>query len=163
MIDLLTLDPATLQASPELDALIAEKWMGWHKEPGFNPWFDKDSSFAHAGGWSSSTNPANAGEARRKAGRWRLELGMHVTPIASDGWDLGIMCVLWPDGSGRGISASCAFPETDGDKALAEALATTRAIVAAMQAAEVKERLQCIDGDGPCKPTRGKDCSGCGG
>lgn len=129
MIDLATIDPATMQAGPEFDALIAVKWMGWHSWRGSPRWHDSmENLVASYSDWSPSTNPAHAGEARRKADTWTLD-----TTIGP-GRPIGIEChfgLLEGDGSG-----GCLFSETNGDKGKAEALASTRAIAAAMQAAE---------------------------
>ncbi len=119
MLDLNTIDPATVPASPELDALIAEKWMGW-KKGHRNAWVGLDGSFrAWRGLWSPSTNLAHAGEVRMKAERWELT-----------GYTLGVQCDI-----GTSSSVVC-FHETNDDKGKAEALATCRAIVEALKAAE---------------------------
>ncbi len=137
------LDPATLQPLAELDALIAEKWMGWI--------WDTGQGVGHRTGWvvelkagnlgrknwSPFTNPAHAGEARRKAFSWRLQLQY------SENDELGIGCRLWADPD-TFYDGFCLLGKTNGDKAAAEALATCRVIVAMLQAAEA------AGGEGKC-------------
>lgn len=130
-MNLMAIDVATLQPGLELDALIAEKWMGW--EPccpveTVLGWHDPVSGEYRSGTqgnssiWSPSTNPAHAGEARRKEGDWEL---------FSNPKDGNIMCRF--HGRHEGF---CSLSETNGDKGKAEALATCRAIVAVLKAAE---------------------------
>ena len=127
MLDLNTIDSATVPASPELDALIAEKWMGWRKLESL-----REQVFEEVGGhyhyihrdWSPSTNPAHAGEARRKA---------DASSLSHSG--VAAKCVLIGDHAGRGDAFwECGYSETNGDKGKAEALATCRAIVAGLKA-----------------------------
>jgi hypothetical protein len=132
------LDPATLQAGPELDCLIAEKWMGWewlppyeiqigggpkHDYPRCGCWETPDGRRFLI--WSPSTNPDHAGEARRVADSWVL------TDVETVRHADGIVCHLLVGMAWH--SGACSFAETDGDKDRAEALATCRAIAAAMQ------------------------------
>lgn len=131
MIDLKTLDPATATGSPELVALIAEKWMGWETRiqfggccvhiPGVRG-FD-------SGPWSPFTNPAHAGEARRKADSW--DIG--AIPAYEDHECYpGIECLISRDGK-HGYGA-CSFAEVNDDEGQAEALAAMRAILAVLKA-----------------------------
>lgn len=143
-MDLNAIDSATVQPSPELDALIAEKWMGWTQsksnedcwcDVGIAPDFVHRHFYIHYGDgkpelnddailWSPSTNPAHAGEARRKADYWGVK--------------------RWYGSDGRErvradidkIECFCAFDETNSDKGKTEALATCRAIVEALKAAD---------------------------
>lgn len=130
MLDL-TIDPATVLASPELDALIAEKWMGWKKEP--NPdatvfttrWLSPEGCRLplEANNWSPSTNPAHGGEARRKK---------KLSRIYDNDENVGVLievgkCAGWGQ-------VRCHETNNDNDKGKAEALATCRAIVAALKA-----------------------------
>lgn len=131
------LGPATLPSSAELDALIAEKWMEWSAVCSSGVllgWHDSEGEYrSHMKGnarqWSPSTNPAHAGEARREARAWTL-----WSFLGADGETAGFQCYVnvggWKTFGGR-----CEISETNGDKGRAEALATTRAIVAALQAA----------------------------
>jgi len=127
-LDLSTLDPATLPASAELDALVAE-WRGWKR--GSN-WYGTNVADGWIKGprtmvfdWSPSTNPAHAGEARREAEYWEIER----TPWVKS-W--GVYCRVYVDESW--FTGSCGPEEVNGDKGRAEALATCRAIAAAMKA-----------------------------
>jgi|GEM_PF-6957202 len=136
-INLLTADPATVKASAELDALIAgPDWMNYGAR------LVRESVSSNLGvgycdrcvvgnrQWSPSTNAAHAGEARRVADLWTLSLlrvGEHSR----------IVCGLSKDGVyGEG---HCDLAEVYGDKKLAEALATCRAILAAVQAKHKQE------------------------
>ena len=78
------------------------------------------------GWWSPSTNPAHAGEARRKAG---------VSGVRHD--ILGGYCCV---AIHTYYSAVCFYADTNGHKGKAEALATCRAIVVALQAADAAEK-----------------------
>ncbi len=124
MLDLNTINPETVLASPELDALIAEKWMGWTRSSHGDYWLTgEDVRTAYT--FEPSTNPAHAGEARRKA-KW---FSVEASPL--DGEPLGITCWI-----NRQSSGGCWYDETNGDKGKAEALATCRAIVEALKAAK---------------------------
>ncbi len=124
MIDLANCDPAAKEAGPEFDVLVAVKRMGWPPYSALNKVRCVAGAYAiGADGepFSPSTNPAHAGEARRKAG-WS---NVHHE-------NGGVVVVIGIDGrTGHG---SCAYSETNGDKGEAEALATCRAIAAAMKA-----------------------------
>jgi hypothetical protein len=98
MIDLTTLDPATLQPSAQWDAFVHEHWMG------LGPIFASSAP-------CYSTDSAIAGEARRRAGV------SSVRHYLTDVW------VFLDEFYGV-----CDYAETNGDKGLAEALATSRAI-----------------------------------
>jgi len=132
------LDPALMKAGAELDAMVAE-WMGWEQsssnqdcwiEVGTPPDFIHRHFYIHYGGgepklngdavlWSPSTNPAHAGEARRKAISSEV---IHNTSIPD-------AChVVIVDATGGCHFGECSYAETDGDKGLAEALAICRAI-----------------------------------
>ena len=139
MIDLSTINPATLQAGPELDALIAEKWMGWRVGGELNQYWvpiaGSHLDFSrHLNNWHPSTNPAHSGEARRKADDWTLALVCCV--VSGKGYQLGILCSLWSGEESVCYDGFCVFSETNGNKGEAEALATCRAIAAAMKEAE---------------------------
>jgi hypothetical protein len=133
------LDPATLMPSPELDALIAKEWMGWECVPYYHRFVNvatddgryyKITDIESVDKWSPSTNPTHAGEARRKVARWEL-----CVVRGGDRWEEpGIECRLYT-GAGVGIGGAM-LAETDGNVGEAEALATFRAIVAALQAAK---------------------------
>jgi hypothetical protein len=128
--DLMTCDPATAKAGAELDALIAEKWMGWTPKmgPGGCAVREKGQLPGEFAYWFPSTNPAHAGEARRKAADWTLFRFRE-----------GIGCYIWDRVPGPAQHAACLFTETNGSEELAEALATCRAILAALKAAEAVE------------------------
>ena len=134
MKDLATVDPGKLQPSPELDALIAE-WTEPKPKDGDGAIMDISPS-----GWwkcigprwipdkEPSTNPAHAGEARRKAEGYDLHTFNAPDPtIVSCGIRVGEEEVYVGGGS---------FAETNGDKGKAEALGSCRAITCAMRAAE---------------------------
>ena len=137
MVDLHTLDPTTLQAGPEADALVAE-WRGWKLVSSGNKWsaiqeywVAPDGSRVAKNQWSPSTNPAHAGEARREADRcW----------VQSD----ALRYSVWLGG----CWAHCWLEEVNGDKCLAEALATTRAIAEVMKAKAIEkgEDDECHNG-----------------
>ena len=134
LIDFTAVDPDTLVASDELDAWIAEKWMGWTPvEYAYHTVWDCGDGRMFLTGtflgvdsgypvWSPSTNAAHAGEVRRKAVSWSLSLRY--------GHETVIEC--WIETQRQ----FCELRETNGDKAKADALAICRAIVAALQAAE---------------------------
>ncbi len=122
------LDSATLQPSAELDALIAEKWMGWRRGPNIGGrhrcWHGADAVGVYrVSEWSPSTNPAHAGEARRKARSSKI---VHAHN--------GCRCVI---NEGEGAT-TVGYRETNGDKGKAEALVTCRATIAALQAAQAE-------------------------
>lgn len=122
MLDLRTIDPATVPASPELDALIAEQWMRWNKAtPKDSCWYWTDTAGKrlHSHLWSPSTNPAHAGEARRKAEYSQVIHHNDRTHVQVDSHFVTVY-----------------LTETNGDKGKAEALATCRAIVAVLKAAK---------------------------
>ena len=146
MIDLESVDPATLQPGSELDTLIAEKWMGWRRGGECNRYWapitgthlDYSRSISN---WSPSTNPAHAGEARRKAEHWLIETYKWIRYTDSAQGD-AIRVELYPDEKKRfeeEWSGDCQLSEINGDKGAAEALATCRAIVAKLKAAEAVE------------------------
>jgi len=68
-----------LEAGPELDALVAEKVMGWHRAACSNwterrsgqPWLDVDSLSAANPFWSPSTDIAAAWEVVEKVRGWK--------------------------------------------------------------------------------------------
>ena len=142
MLDLNTIDPATLTASLELDALIAgEKWMGWHLSDethwsgppahryNYKLWLRTDDgttgyNTTSTNGFHPSTNAAHAGQARRKETYHEVTHGR---------WEV---CVEIGGKTHTAGYAEVAYTETNGDKGKAEALATCRAIVDALQAAE---------------------------
>jgi len=114
------LDPATMMASAELDALVAE-WMGWRLEffPIADCWCDDAGNRRHSVlHWSPSTNPADAGEARRKAKQSSIRFCFAQGFIAEI----------------EGYVSACMLHETDGHGGRAEALATSRALAAAIKA-----------------------------
>jgi len=141
------IDPTELQASPELDAWIATEWMGWEWLPpyeiqiggGPKREYPRCGAWKRGEGtrdwisvryWSPSTTAAHAGEARRKAGEWLLDT------LAEGERLVGIQCVIR-----GGYSGECMFREVTGDtdeeiRAKAEALATSRAIAAAIKGKE---------------------------
>ena len=114
-MNLQDLDPNTLMPSPELDALIAEKWMGWVSN------YRPEPGCVFPVCWSLS-NPAHAGEARRKADESEVS---HSVSFGQSGCFVTI----------EGHEGFAPWSDPD-DKGPAEALATCRAIVAAMQAEE---------------------------
>lgn len=127
-LDLETLDPAPLKAGAETDALISE-WMGWEiethdgKPPHVHPWGDR-GRWRWLVDWSPSTDPAHAGEAMRKAD-WSSCI--HVKHRVAAGVEFGGICYY----------GTCDYSEVTGDteeeiKGKAQALATCRAIAAAM-------------------------------
>lgn len=163
MLDLMKLDATRVKASVELDALIAEKWIGakwlrFHDANYVGP--DSIDGRTHAflvlpedldffladgkyvkdtgecprdglswlKGWSPSTHPAHAGEARR--------VKKYVATLVSDGvgWRFSFYTEY------GFFAGGCRISETNGDKGAAEALAICRAILAAMQAAEKRKR-----------------------
>ena len=155
MMDLRPVDLATLQAGPKTDALVAE-WMGWERN---GNWWCKDGLRLYearpnyAGYWSPSTNHAHAGEARRKATVWTLDI-----TIGPDG-PIGIECHLGLfEGRGTG---RCQWGETNGDEGQAEALATCRAIVAAMKATEGEQSEGCPNCGKISQSVRERRCSSC--
>jgi len=130
-LDPSTLDPATLPASAELNALIAE-WCEWELI-GYNGddaiWEDNEGTIVWNGPFRPSTNPAHAGEARRQA---------CASQVHQEGYGAVMVHIQtsvppWP-GAGSYYSGYCDCAETTGDKGKAEALATCRAIAAAAKA-----------------------------
>ena len=124
----MSIDPTPLPG-PKTDARIAEEWMGWERN---GNWWCKDGLRLYqarphyAGYWSPSTNPAHAGEARRKAE------GSYLDHLPSG------TCSAYIDG---GEHVRCSYSEVTGDtkkeiKGRAEALAICRAIDEAMKAKE---------------------------
>jgi hypothetical protein len=133
-LDLMTIDAVAVKAGAETDALIDIEWIG-------NPKFDPGQGEVpeHAGvhwaygpdregpfyeGPDYSTNPAHAGEARRKAD------GSYLDHLPSG------TCIAYIPVGEHVQCGECDYTETNGDKALAEALAICRAILATLQAAE---------------------------
>ena len=129
MLDLNSIDPATIPASLELDALIAgEKWMGWHRDYSLSQthseyWRDEKNLCRPLLQWSPSTNPAHAGEARREA---------DLNGVKHHGLCTVKAFVV----ANSDLDGHCDYSETNGDKGKAEALATCRAIVEALKANE---------------------------
>lgn len=136
MLDLNTIDSATVLASPELDALIDIEWMGNSQfvqgenlvpEHAGEHWeYGPDGEGLFYVGSAYSANPAFAGDARRKADYWGVKRW-----YGSDGRE-GVRADI------DKVECFCAFDETHNDKGKAEALATCRAIVEALKAAEAE-------------------------
>jgi hypothetical protein len=117
-----------LQAGPDADARIAIEWMGWkHAKWSDWWWIDGKRTKRLAEDWQPSTNAAHAGEARRKADWWNLEL-------TGTSEEKGILCTIEDQGQ---KFFGCVWLDSDPDpEAAAEALAITRAIDAALTAKE---------------------------
>lgn len=134
--DLLKIDPATAMPSVELDALIATEWMEW--KAGWcallRVWNNGDdcSDWAHAvNQWSPTTNAAHAGEARRRVDSAMLD--NMASGIAS--------CTI--NGEYYQRCSSSEVTGTDDEiKEHTEALATCRAILAAIQARHRQAKLE---------------------
>lgn len=130
MLDLSTIDPETVLASPEFDQYIAEKWMEWYSDSTMLYWMKAGGKTVEKTYWQPSIDPAHTGEARREADMSEIThrlLGVTASistyPLAPGGF-------IWH-------SCTVAYSETNGDKGKAEALATCRAIVAVLKAANV--------------------------
>lgn len=122
MLDLSTTDPSTLQASLELDVLVAE-WMGWERQTSW--WVSQTNCFTRRlDDWSPSTNPAHALEALMARKEW-----------------FGFTCsqafvrVVLHIGTRRFVSTASCRKHSQKD---AFCLATCRAIVAALKAEAAK-------------------------
>lgn len=129
-MNLLDIDSATALPSPEWDAVLAEKVMGWEWEPapyglriGLAPEQLQVGTWRTPVGfrneWSPTTNPAHAGELRRMA----EASDCYHSPVIGPG------CFVHVDG----FCGKCLYSETNGDKDKAEALAICRAVTAAIQ------------------------------
>jgi hypothetical protein len=141
--DLSTIDPTTLQPGPSTDALVAEL-LGWKKSkpPSYvdkqcQRWITPDGDLRYIGGcfiyansFRPSRDPDHAGELRRAAVDFTL---YYMPKLASVG------CYIWHDEDGKASHSAASLEETNGDKAAAEALAVTRAFVAAMIAEQEKK------------------------
>ena len=128
---------ATLQPGPKLDALVARKWMGWHlsdtrwtgpkaNQHSYRVWLDGRDSYtgydtASDNCFAPSTDPAHAGEARRRAKGWDLHTFNHPSPET-------VSCTIRV-GDDKYIGW-CKYREVNGSQSAAEALATCRAIMA---------------------------------
>ena len=137
-MNLLDLDPATLMPSAEYDVKIATEWMRWQQiNGGFykGKWLMGDRSVHPSPNWSPTTNVEHAGEARRMADGWAITTTQGK--VGSRYATVGIYCELFVDG--LHYHGRCRLEETNGDPGLAEALATSRAIWAAMGAREKAE------------------------
>lgn len=119
----------------ELDALdrrIAKEWCRWKPNYITGGWYDADGNYrshtpGNAGYTSFCRDPAVAGEARRMAEDWDVRVFASYSDV------YGVQCRLWPDKHTIAIGF-CGFDEVNNDKAAAEALATARAIEAALNA-----------------------------
>ncbi len=137
MTDLLKIDPATAMPSAELDTLIA-KWMGWGRCEMIDGLLRRVVNAWDCGGkrkfavhhWSPTTNAAHAGEARRRAGRSKLDHSatFNVTGSCRCYISVGSACV------GQSVGYHEVAGTDDEIHERAEALATCRAILAAIQA-----------------------------
>jgi len=143
------IDPATLTQSAEVDKIIATDWMGWHLEKskrlglGVEWWVDADGRGQYRRvDWNPSGNVIHAGEARWKAAYSDLThtRGCKIGNLAPE-------CIAAVELNKTLYVEACTLPEVDGDKAKAEALATSRAIVKALQG--INEAAQA-EGDKPC-------------
>lgn len=127
MTDLTTVDPATVKADVELDALIAEKWMGWTSDGLF---WRTDQDVREKTDWSPSTSLAHSGEALMEANSSNVHhyIGgpVVVEILTTDHW----VDVFHYRGQ-------CEYHETNGNKGEAQALATCRAITAAIVTAMI--------------------------
>ena len=146
MTDLLTIDPATAMPSAELNALIATEWIEWYLDSTSLYWTRGGGMHVEKAYWSPTTNAAHAGEARRHCDKWAFD------PISVFGtYGIGTQSEAWHEGSaivgytmhvfraGKVFTGTCLFSEVTGStdderKERAEALATCRAILAAIQA-----------------------------
>ncbi len=145
MNDLATINPARLQPGPELDALIARKWMRWHLSSenrwagqpamrySYKLWLvgrsDRPTGYDTTAedGFFPSTNSAHAGKARVQADGWNIHTFNSPKPTT-------VSCeILVGDEAYLGW---CKYQECNGYQSRTEALATCRAIVAALKAVE---------------------------
>ena len=117
-------------SATELNDLIGDKWMGWWFGPD-KRWHVRDNIVRELQDWFPSTNPAHAGEARRKAADATVRHSLAEGGCFID-LSVEIAGVLT-----HGFCGACYYSETNGDKGKAEALATCRAIVAVTKAALV--------------------------
>ena len=127
-------DPAKAKAGPETDARMAE-WMGWRQH--FGLWFDADGptgyGYTEAAmvNWSPSTNPAHAGEARRKADNWDMETFFGGT---SGNLVRGVRASIDMGYYGKAYASEVTGGTKEEIIALVEALAICRAIGEAIKA-----------------------------
>jgi len=124
MTDFYHVDPATVKASSELNDWIAQEWMKWHlvrhyDSPCWTPEGGPLTGWQFVSDWFPSTNPAHAGEARRKS-KWCKIFAI----------DDRVAVTI------EGSKCEVLYSETNGDKDRAEALAICLAIVATLQARE---------------------------
>ena len=107
------LDPATLTQSAEVNKIIATEWVGW-----------RPSLFDY---WNPTGNATHAGEARRKA--------YYFVVICTDRPPSRIIVTIRFNGCLYLYSEECLLSEVNNDKAKAkaESIATSRAIVGALQ------------------------------
>ncbi len=143
--DLPKIDPATEMPLAELDALIAgPAWMGWEPVIEFGRivrWLtdtgNRSVSRGIPSGWHPTTNAAHAGEARRRADDYTLET-VWKRKSKSRPFVQGIQASIYLRGYGRFSAQAMPWEVTgstdDEIKERAEALATCRAILAAIQA-----------------------------
>lgn len=123
-----------LPPGPELDALMAEKVMGWqvthYKHHSVFRMPNGEARYVYTGGegdsrykWEPSVNPDQAGMVRRQFGRSKLDHYAESGGVCrcSVGMMLGCHC------------GECLYSEVDGDKARAEALAVCRAAAVAIE------------------------------
>lgn len=138
MIDFWTIDPSEADG-PDLDAFLAVE-IGWQKETFRSLWHrDTDLSQTHAAywrdengkivaradgpnRWSPTTNPAHAGELRRKETYHEVTHGRFEVCVAIGGRT-----------ETEGY-AEVAYSDCEGDRGRAEALAISRACLDALQA-----------------------------
>lgn len=107
------LDPATLMASAEVDAIIHDKWMG--RRPETCPPYSNNADYA--------------GKARRLA-KFSDVAHTHGSRAITPGCAVAIECC------GEMHARWCGYTEVHESEESAEALATARAIIAALQAWE---------------------------
>jgi len=129
-MNLQDIDPATLQASPEADAMVAEKRMGWETRIRRGQCEVVRPETCHWSQWSPSTNSARAIEAMLEAENWSLQT---IYGLA-ERKPVGITCLV-RCGNVCGVGR-VRYTEIKNNVGGALALAITRAIVSAMQAAE---------------------------
>lgn len=124
------IDLAQFRSGGALNDLIAKEWLGWHRRS--IAWYNREGRQMHLRisdhwglrAWSPSTNPTHASEARNHGSHeWTLSAGAKAVSLR-----LNI--------DGCEYHGVCKFTETNGDKGQTEALATCRAIVAALKAVE---------------------------
>jgi hypothetical protein len=122
--DLSTIDPATLQPGPETDALVAEllsrETVMLRDGDELMCHYRDDEGYLIP--WSPSRNADHAGELRRE---------FADSDIQHFGSSRFVLAIVW-DERRKPHEVAVDYAETNGDKAAAEALAVTRAFVAAM-------------------------------